>query len=232
MTAPRLVTVAHGTRHAPGNEVARQVTERAGELLGISATTSFVELAAPLLRTVMTASYGPTVVVPLLLSTGHHVRHDLPAMAALSPRSVEITPALGPHPLLAAAQAARLIAAGARPGQPVVLVAAGSTDPAADDDLARAAELLSRTWAGPVTVATLSGRGRRPAEVVRRGSVVSPYLLADGHFAGRAATESRAAGAGVVADVIGAHRFVAELVARRYLAWAATSSRPATVSVA
>ena len=215
-----LVTVAHGTRHAPGNEVARAVTERAALLLGVPGTASYVELCLPSFSSVMSAATGPGVVVPLLLSTGHHVRMDLPAAAALSRHHMVLAPALGPHPLLAAAQAARLIAAGARPGQPVVLVAAGSTDPAADFDLAQAASLLSQTWAGPVEVATLSGRGRRPAEVVRRGVAVSPYLLAPGHFANRTLAEALAAGACVVADVIGPHRFVADLVARRFRGFA------------
>ncbi len=214
----RLVTVAHGTRHAPGNEVARALTARAGELLGVPATASYVELCAPLLGSVMAATCGPCVVVPLLLSTGHHVRHDLPAAVATSRHPVELAPALGPDPLLAAAQVDRLLAAGARPGERVVMVAAGSTDPAADTDLERATALLAAAWTGPVGLATLSGRGRRPAEVVRRGVAVSPYLLAPGHFATRAREESLAAGANVVADVLGAHGLVAELVSRRFRA--------------
>lgn len=216
--APRLVTVAHGTRHAPGNEVARAVTERAGQLLGTSATTAYVELCEPLLTSVMEQSTGPSVVVPLLLSTGFHVTTDVPEAAALSPHPVQVAPALGPHPLLAAAQASRLVAAGARAGQPVVLVAAGSTDPASDADLARAVELLAAAWSGPVELATLSGRGRRPAEVVRRGVAVSPYLLSPGFFSRRAREESLEAGAALVADVIGPHRFVADLVVRRFRA--------------
>ncbi len=217
---PRLVTVAHGTRFAPGNEVARAITVRAGELLGVPAVASYVELCEPSLASVLAAGREPTVVVPLLLSAGHHVRHDLPDAVVTASHPVTLAPALGPHPLLAAAQVSRLIAAGARPGQPVVLVAAGSRDPAADADLERAAALLAGTWAGPVELATLSGRGRRLAEVVRRGVVVSPYLLAPGHFADRAREESLAAGAALVADVIGPHRFVADLVARRVRALA------------
>ncbi len=220
--APTLVTVAHGTRHAPGNDVARVLTARCAEALEVPALAAYVELCEPSLDSVMAVADGPTVVVPLLLSTGFHVSRDLPAAAARSPYPVSLAPALGPDPVLAVAQAERLVEAGARPGQPVVMVAAGSTDPAADADLRRATALLAEMWAGPVELATLSGRGPRPAEVVRRGVAVSPYLLAPGHFARRAREESRAAGARVVADVIGAHPLVADLVACRFIAYAAT----------
>ena len=212
----RLVTVAHGTRYAPGNDVAREITERAAHTLGAAGITSYVELCAPSLGSVLAGAGGPSAVVPLLLSVGHHLRHDLPAAAAGTPHPVAIAPSLGPHPLLAAAQVARLLATGARPGRPVVMVAAGSTDPASDADLERARRLLRQSWNGPVGLATLSGRGRRIHEVVRGGVAVSPYLLAPGHFATRAREESLAAGATAVADVIGTHRFVADLVVRRY----------------
>jgi sirohydrochlorin ferrochelatase len=142
------------------------------------------------------------VVVPLLLSTGHHVRHDLGGMRAL-----------GPDALLAAAQVARLLSSGAAPGQPVVMVAAGSTDPLATRDQMLAAAYLSEQWGGPVRLATVSGVGRRPADVVTPDDVVSPYLLAPGHFADRCRAES--ARAGLVADVIGAHPAVVDLVVTR-----------------
>jgi sirohydrochlorin ferrochelatase len=208
----RLVTVAHGTRHPTGNQVAVELTRRAGERLGLPAQASYVELCAPLLADVV-GSGGPAVVVPLLLSTGYHVRHDLPA--ALRSAPADLAGPLGPDPLLAAAQAERLLAAGARPGQPVVLVAAGSNDPAATADLHGAAELLSDRWGAPVRLATLAGLGPRPAEVVRPGDAVSPYLLAPGFFATRAEAEALAVGADVVAAPIGTHRLVVDLVVER-----------------
>jgi sirohydrochlorin ferrochelatase len=212
MSAPRLVTVAHGTRHPEGNRVAAQLTAMAGRRLGVPATTSYVELSAPLFADVVRGLDGAAVVVPLLLSTGYHVRHDLPAQAG---PHLPIGRPLGPDPLLAAAQVDRLVAVGARRGQPVVLVAAGSNDPAATGDLEAAGRLLARAWGGPVRVAILSGAGGRPADVVHPGDAVSPYLLAAGHFADRARAEARAAGAAVVADVIGPHRCVVELITGR-----------------
>lgn len=211
----RLVTVAHGTRDPRGNEVARRLTSLAGGRLGLPAVASYVELCEPSLGSVLAASSEPTVVVPLLLSTGFHVRHDLPEAlgAAAGPVGMTSGP-LGPHPLLAQAQVGQLRAAGAGPGRPVVLVAAGSRDPLAWPDLERAADLLESAWGGPVRLATLSGPGPRPAELVTPETAVSPYLLAPGHFAVRARAESAASSC--VADVLGAHPAVVELVAQRF----------------
>jgi len=209
----RLVTVAHGTRHPTGNDVARALTEAAGTRLGVAAVTSYVELSEPLFADVMAGLDEPVVVVPLLLSTGYHVKVDLPRAAARAAVEVRLGGALGPHPRLAVAQADRLREAGAIPGQRVVLVAAGSGDPEALTDLGTAAGLLAEEWGGEVALATLGGHGSRPAEVVRPGDAVSPYLLSPGHFAGRAREE--AIGAAVVADVIGVHDAVVDLVVER-----------------
>jgi sirohydrochlorin ferrochelatase len=199
----RLVTVAHGTRHEPGNKVATAVTAMASARLGLPAVASYVELAEPLFSDIM-ATGKASVVVPLLLSAGHHIHRDIGAGRAL-----------GPHPLLAVAQVTRLVEAGARPRQPVVMVAAGSRDPLAIRDLTLAARYLSQIWGAPARLATLAGIGPRPAEMVRAGDAVSPYLLAAGHFAARARADSFAAGASVVSDVIGAHRAVVDLVVSR-----------------
>lgn len=205
--------MAHGTRLLSGNQVARDLTAEAGALLGLPATAAYVELCAPSLDDVLASSDEPTVVVPLLLSTGHHVRHDLPASVARALGPVVLGPALGPHQLLAEAQVERLLLAGAVPGQPVVMVAAGSRDPLAGRDLGRAGRRLAELWRGPVTVATLGGPGPRPGDVVTPECAVSPYLLADGHFADR--LRETCSGAGVVADVIGSHPAVVRLVAER-----------------
>ena len=92
----------------------------------------------------------PAVVVPLLLSTGYHVTVDLPRAAAGASVPVTLGAALGPDPALARAQVARLEEAGAGPGQSVVMVAAGSQDPAALPDLERAVALLAEAWGGEV----------------------------------------------------------------------------------
>ncbi len=207
-----LVSVAHGTRNPAGNLVAREITERAASHLSMAAVTSYVELCDPLFADVVRAAEEDVLAVPLLLSTGYHVKHDLPAAAATARVAVTIGPPLGPDPLLAEAQVGRLLEAGAQPGQRVVLVAAGSSDEAATCDQMGAVALLARAWDGPVELATMSGRGRRPADVVRPDDAVSPYLLAPGHFHDRV---REAAGDAVVADVIGAHQRVVDLVVAR-----------------
>ena len=223
---PRLVTVAHGTRAAEGpvtiHALVRQVARR---MPNVDVVESYVELVEPSFSSVMERAEAPSVVVPLLLSTGYHVTTDLPAAALRSPYPVVTARPLGPHPLLAAAAAMRLRAAGAQRGDAVVLVAAGSTDPDAAVDTYVAGQLLQAHWGGaPVQVGHLSGEGLSVADAManlRRDGhtriAMSPYLLAPGHFAAKARTISVLHGATAVADVLGQHPLVAELVIRRYL---------------
>lgn len=206
-----LITVAHGTRDPAGPPVARSLTTTAGSLLGVPAVASFVELADPVFSSVVGAYENP-VVVPLLLSRGFHISVDLPSMA----ETARIAPPLGPSPWLAVAAASRLDQAGVQPNQRVVLVAAGSRDPKAWSDAEQAAELLAEQREGPVVPAVLSGHGPRIADVVKSGDAISPYLLAPGFFATRARDEGLAAGASVVAEVIGDHRAVVELICARH----------------
>lgn len=174
---------------------------------------SFVELADPVFSSVV-GVYDDPIVVPLLLSRGFHITVDVPTMA----RGARVAPPLGPSPWLAVAAAARLDRAGARPEQRVVLVAAGSRDPQAFSDVEEAAVLLSEQRGAEVVPAVMSGAGPRVSEVVRPGDAISPYLLAPGFFATRARAHSLAAGATLVADVMGAHRAVVELICARYQA--------------
>ncbi len=211
-----LVTVAHGTRTPRDGDAARDITAHAAARLRMSARAAFIELAHPLFTEVLAEAGQPVVAVPLLLSTGFHMRQDLPEMAAGSPVPVRLGPPLGPDPLLAEVQVARLEEAGARPGQRVVLVAAGSSDEAATHDQLGAVALLARAWDGPVVLATLSGRGDPLTTVVRPGDAVSPYLLSPGSFQDRIRSEVAAVASGApVADVLGAHEQVVDLVCQR-----------------
>jgi sirohydrochlorin ferrochelatase len=225
MSRPRLVAVAHGTRVEAGPPVVRALLRRvARRLPEVEVVESYVELCEPSYSSVMASAQGPSVVVPLLLSTGYHLSHDLPETARLSPHPVSLARPLGPHPLLAAAAAMQLRAAGALRGDAVVLVMAGSNDPAAAADGRAAARMLRRRWGAPVRVACLGGTGPRIPEVFarlraegHRRIAVSPYLLAPGHFATKTAAVARSEGAEVVADLLGPHPLTAEVVVRRHL---------------
>ena len=170
----------------------------------------------PSLDEVLASSDEPTVVVPLLLSTGHHVRHDLPTSLApaAGPVCSDRAPGAAPR-LLAEAQADRLLRGGAEPGQPVRHGRGRVPRPAGRRrDLAAAARLLAETWRGPVSRWPPSGASARSRRSGHAGAVaVSPYLLADGHFADR--LREHVPTGGVVADVIGAHPAVVALWSRR-----------------
>lgn len=221
----RLVTVAHGTRSHDGPRTIRALVRRvARRLPGVEVVESYVELAEPEFASVMAAAEEPSIVVPLLLSTGYHVNQDLPEAARLSPYPVTLGRPLGPHPLLAAAGAMQLRAAGAARGDAVILVVAGSRDPGAGADAAAAGALLRAHRGSPVRVAHLTGAGPSVSDVAdamraegHRRIVASPYLLAPGHFLTKTHALAAVNGIEVVSDVLGAHPLVDELVVRRYL---------------
>jgi len=177
---------------------------------------------------------GDAVLVPLLLSRGHHVKHDLPRALAGAPhlRGTVADP-LGPHPLLAEALAARLAEAvrpgggrgsgyrsGSGYGDAVVLAAAGSRDPDSARDTRRTAALLSARLGGvpvlpgyvsavsptvPEAVARLAARG------ARRIAVASCFT-APGLFAERAAADAP----WLVSAPLGAHDAMVRLLLHRY----------------
>lgn len=223
---PRLVAVAHGSRNAEGPRAIRSLVQRvARRLPAVEVVESYVELVEPSFESVMATAGEPSVVVPLLLSTGHHVTVDLPRAAGLSRCPVALAGPLGPHALLAAAGAMRLRGAGAERGDAVVLAVAGSTDPDASAEAVLAGRLLRAHWAAPVRVAFLSGSGPSVPEAFaglraegHSRIATSTYLLAPGHFATRATALALGEGTVAVGGVLADHPLVAELVVRRYLA--------------
>ena len=163
----------------------------------------------------------PAVVVPLLLSGGYHVHVDIAGAVAAHDSAVAARP-LGPDPRLAAVLSDRLVEAGADPRDPltaVVLAAAGSSDPRSVADVEDTADLLQRSWAGPVTTGYGSAAQPPVADAVtaaRRGGaervVVASYLLAPGHFHGKLAE----AGADVVTAPLLPDERIAAVLLDRY----------------
>lgn len=203
------MAVAHGTRDPVGPGVIRGLlNEVRGRAPGVEVVGAWVELVSPGVDEVMSAIGRPAVVVPLLLSNGYHLTTDVPAAGALSPAPVHIAAPLGPDRHLARAMTARLREAGALWGDAVVLVAAGSTDPAGLADVERAAALLRSEWGPWVGHACLSGPGPDLPTAVEHqreagtGRVcVAPYLLAPGRFSRQVSDLAAAAGVKTVAPV-------------------------------
>ncbi len=96
------------------------------------------------------------MIVPLLLSTGYHLTTDMAGAARAA--GARLADPLGPDPLLVTALAGRLAEAGVPDGTPVVLAAAGSSDPAAQADAAAQAGCSAERLDVPVTVGVRVGR--------------------------------------------------------------------------
>lgn len=229
---PVLIACSHGTSSLAGRAAISAVVERVRLLVpNVAVEEAFVDVQQPEIDDVVRSTAPrPTVVVPLLLSTGFHTKVDIArAVRDAGPRATA-TVALGPHPLLADLLAARLHDAGLEPGDAVVLAAAGSSDPAASVDVAAMSELLQERVAAPVSVGFAAGAGVRIGEAVSaardRGArrvVAASYVLAPGFFAdviGRA-------GADLVTDPLAPDDAVAAVIVERYLDAVASVARAA-----
>lgn len=205
-----VVVAAHGTRDPAGVVVARElVTALRARLPGRAVLLAFVDVLSPSVREVVADAPGPVTVVPAFLTSGYHVRSDVPReVAATGRRDVTVTAALGPDPLLVGALRDRLCAAGWRSGDAVVLAAAGSADPRAVADVRIVAGQLSALVGRRVRVGFVATGAPRVASLVaglraagERRVAVASLLLAPGLFHRRLAD----AGAEVVATPLGAH---------------------------
>jgi sirohydrochlorin ferrochelatase len=218
---PTLLAVAHGTQDERGRAtVAELVALVASMRPGLDVKLSWLDHASPRVRDLAAKADRPLVAVPLLLSTGYHVRHDIPQAVSLAPVKVMIARRLGPHPLLVDALVERLAEAGWAGGPArLVLVAAGSSHAAAKRDVDDLAALVSARLGRPVATGFAAAEPtiRTVVESVRAGAgegpvVVVNYLLSPGQFADKVA----ACTADVVPEPIGAHPAVARLVLERY----------------
>ncbi|MGJ0117588.1 sirohydrochlorin chelatase [Williamsia sp. MIQD14] len=222
------IVVAHGTRSSVGVATVAAIAELVAARVGPT-RVAFVDVLGPSPTDVLRDLDGPAVVVPAFLASGYHVRVDLPDhIREVGRENVAVAPALGPDPVIAGVLLARLREAGWRPGDAVVLAAAGSSDPDACADVRRAADMLADltgdhvdvgyvTTASPaVPDAVAAARGRGAQRVI-----IASYLLAPGLFHTRLAGY----GADAVAEPLGADPAIADLVVARLVA----AALPATV---
>ncbi|KAF4409940.1 sirohydrochlorin chelatase [Streptomyces lycii] len=246
---PALIAVAHGSRDPGALRTVTALLDRVRALRpDLSVRLGHIELNEPLLTDTLAdpalRSTG-AVLVPLLLSRGHHVKHDIPRMLAAAPGlDARFAAPLGPHPLLVEALHGRLQEAGRRPGtEPgprpslpydgVVLAAAGSRYPDAAVDTGCSARMLSERLGGvPVVAGYASAAAPTVPEALRalrargcRRIAVASYFTAPGRFA----SDSAAAAPGAAAAPLGDHPALARLVLGRYAEALATPEtlRPA-----
>ncbi|WP_082929781.1 sirohydrochlorin chelatase [Mycobacterium sp. 1164966.3] len=228
-----LVMVAHGTRRTDGVAMIGRLAEEVGELVGAIVRVAFVDVLGPtpseLLSRYAAPSHAcPAIVVPAFLSRGYHVRTDLPAHVAASGHpNVTVTPALGPGPQITRLLDDQLVKTGWRPGDSVILAAAGTSDRRARADLRSAATLLAALTGARVDLA-FAAAGEPDvrtavAEARRRGAqrvAVASYLLADGLFQGRL----HASGADLVTRPLGTHPGLARVIANRFRVFQGTAT--------
>ncbi|MFM9376449.1 sirohydrochlorin chelatase [Gordonia sp. VNK21] len=225
MTAGTLL-VAHGTRNPAGVSMIGDLAQLMSRQLRHPVRVAFVDVLGPSPSQVLTELPDDQhiAVVPAFLARGYHVRADIPGHLAdaAHPRAT-VSRALGPSPVLAEVLAHRLAAAGYRPGDTVVLAAAGSSDARAVRDVESAAGDLQRCLGTQVRIGfaapAADGSGYPAvAEVVAglrtRGPgriAVASYLLADGLFQRRL----HDCGADVVAAPLGLHPRIVDLACAR-----------------
>ena len=215
-----LLLVAHGTRKQAGVSLIGSLADRVSMTLGARVHVAFVDVLGPTPSDVLQTLPNRTTVVPAFLSRGYHVNADIPAHVAASGHpDVTVTDALGPSPQLARVLSDRLIECGWRPGDSVVLAAAGTSDRGALSDLRRTSALLSAVIGDRVELALAATGEPRVADAVarlrRRGArrvVVASYLLAEGLFQDRL----RDSGADAVTDPLGTHPAMVRLIANRF----------------
>ena len=216
------VLVAHGTRKPGGVAMVEDLACRVGVALDREVHIAFVDVLGPTPTEVLDRlpRHRPAVLVPAFLAGGYHVRVDVPAHVRASTHpDVTVTRPLGPCPGTVRVVADRLFESGWRPGDSVILAAAGTSDRSAQSDLRQTAAMLSAligdrvelgyAATGAPTVADAVAAARLRSD--RRVAVAS-YLLADGLFQDRL----RTSGADIVSEPLGIHPGMIRLIASRF----------------
>ncbi|TMU90466.1 sirohydrochlorin chelatase [Streptomyces sp. DASNCL29] len=237
MSAPTLLIIAHGSRDPRHAATVDALRARVRSLRpGLRVEAAFLEFNAPrvpqVLARLAAADATEVIALPLLLTRAFHAKTDIPAVlreaTARHPRlSVRQAEVLGPSPLLVDALERRLHEAGLRPADRsstgVVLASAGSTDPEAIAVIAEIAREWRHTGWCAVRPAFASASLPRTEDAVRAlradgvpRVAVAPYVIAPGRLPDRIASGAEAAGADLLAPVLGPAPELARLLLTRY----------------
>ena len=237
MAAPALVALAHGSRDPRSAATIKALVDEVRAMRpDLKIEAAFLELSKPSFTTVVDrlvrAGHEEIVVVPLLLTEAYHAKVDVPtavaeAQARHAGLKVRATPVLGLEPRFLEGLDLRLRealrAARVRELDALVLAAAGSSDPLANQSVARLARVWGTHHKLPVTAAFPSSAPPATGEAVRafraegrRHIAVASLFLAPGFLPDRAAELAVEAGAVAVSEPLGAHPELARTVLARY----------------
>jgi sirohydrochlorin ferrochelatase len=237
MAAPALVALAHGSRDPRSAATVTALVDEVKALRpDLRIEKAFLELSKPSFQTVVDklvrAGHDEIVVVPLLLTEAFHAKVDVPeAINQATSRHpglrVRATDVLGLEPrfleVLDERMRAALKAARVRELDALVLAAAGSSDPLANQAVARLARLWGAHHKLPVTAAYATSAPPATGEAVRafraegrRHIAVASLFLAPGNLVDRATELALEAGAVAVSEPLGAHPEIARAVLARY----------------
>jgi sirohydrochlorin ferrochelatase len=237
MTAPALLTLAHGSRDARSAQTIGAIHDLVRSLRpDLRIESAFLELSTPSHTTAFArlAADGveEVVVVPLLLTEAYHARVDVPSAVAAAAVEhpglrVHTTPVLGARRSFLGVLDRRLRAALAssrvRELDALVLAAAGSSNALANHAVARLARLWGARHRLPTVAAFASAAPPATGEAVRqfraegrRHIAVGSMFLAPGTLPDRAAELAVEAGAVAVSAPLGADAEVARTILARY----------------
>jgi sirohydrochlorin ferrochelatase len=211
-----LLLTAHGTASPSGSATTAALCESIRAARPEQPVeVCFLDVVRPSLSEALDRLRGREItVVPLLLSAGYHVLTDIPT--AVAGRSgVRVSRHLGPDRLLVSALAERLDAVrGSTVPRSTVLVGVGSSRPDAAADVDATARMLSEHLGRDVRTATLSADLRSRLMQLTPPVEIATYLLAGGEF--HEGLRQAAAGIATVAEPIGVHPALVQLVLQRY----------------
>lgn len=237
MTAPALIVLARGSRDPRFAATISALTEAVTCLRpGLRVAPAFLETAAPsfdeTVSQLVDEGHDEIVVVPLLLSEAYHATEGVPSVIATAEARhlglrIRMTKVLGLDAAVFHVLDRRLREALAanrvRELDALVLAGAGSSDPAANAAIARAARRWGKSHHVPTIAAFASQAPPAAGEAVRalradgrRHIAVGLLFLAPGFLTDRVTELALEAGAVAVAEPLGAESEIAEIILARF----------------